>query len=349
MKVAIIGAGVSGCSIAYFLSKNGVQCRVFEQGLGAASGASGNLMGLYNPRFFADYNAEAKFYARAFLEGLDLFRSAGAAVRHSPVGALHLINTDQKQRRYAKMMDSWGWDERLMQMLSADQASDVAGIDVEYDCLYLPQSGMVSPHLLCRYYLDQSGADLIASHEVKDLATLLSDYDSVIVASGYSALQFKQTRHFPLSPVRGQVSYLSANDQLSPLKCVLCYGGYTTPQFDDMHVIGSTFDRGVSHADMKPSDHQDNLDKLYDAHLAKKGALDPCVTGGRAGVRVSAPGHMPIIGQADDRVYVSLAHGSHGLLSSLMGAQILAAQICGHAMPFNRDVLERLSPDRFSC
>jgi len=58
--VAIIGGGIIGCSIAYFLRKRGVQVMVFEKGAigGQASGAAAGLLAplgpLAGPGPFAD-------------------------------------------------------------------------------------------------------------------------------------------------------------------------------------------------------------------------------------------------------------------------------------------------------
>jgi tRNA 5-methylaminomethyl-2-thiouridine biosynthesis bifunctional protein len=73
-----------------------------------------------------------------------------------------------------------------------------------------------------------------------------------------------------------------------------------------------------------------------------------CVQSSRAAVRLAAAGHFPVIGQLEDRLYISAAHGSHGILSSLMGAQILAAQLCGGDAPVSDSVVQKLSPQRFS-
>ncbi len=348
MKIAIIGAGLAGCSTAYFLSAAGVECTVFDKAADIASGASGNIAGLYNPRFFAEYNAEAQFYAQAFLSTLDLFEQAGDQINYRPVGALHLMDGEQKKKRFPKMVQNWPWDERLMALVSAEQASDISGVRLEHDALYLPRSGMVSPRLLCAYYMKESGASFQPLLDVSNIDDISADYDAVILTSGYGISLFNQTQDFPIKPVRGQISRVQVDGALSGLKCVLCYGGYTTPVSEGCHIIGSTFDRGVDCCVVKDCDNADNLEKLYGAvPSVQNDAYD--VIDARASVRVAAQGHMPIIGKVEDGIYISAAHGSHGILSSLMGAKILTSQIRGGDMPLDDEVLSLLSPARFSC
>ena len=107
MKVAVIGAGLAGSACAYFLSRAGVSVHVYERSAGAASGASGNVYGLYNPRFFAEFSPQAQFYAYAFVQAKLLFEGLGDRIDYHPCGVLHVINSDQKNVRFAKMLKSW--------------------------------------------------------------------------------------------------------------------------------------------------------------------------------------------------------------------------------------------------
>ena len=349
MHISIIGGGIAGTACAYFLAQRGASCVIYDQGDDVATGASGNVRGLYNPRFFAAYDAEAQFYASAFQSALRVFEDLGDDIAYDPCGAVHLINTEQKQKRFAKMVESWPWGADDFQILSPEKTSEIMGLPCEYESLYLPRSGMVSPQAICRAYARESGATLKlgARVESKDLPGLLSDSDAVIFTCGMGALNFAPCADLPLRPMRGQVSLIDETPQTRALKTVVCYGGYMTPSFDGMHCVGSTFDRGVDRAAVKDGDHEEIIGKMQDHIKAFQAGSYPC-TQARAGVRVGAPGHFPVIGDLGQGMYISAAHGSHGILSSLMGAQILTAQIYGDAPPVAPEVIERLSPHRFS-
>ena len=58
MKAAIIGGGLAGCALAFSLKQAGVTPVVYESASRLAAGASGNSIGLYNPRFTAERVAE---------------------------------------------------------------------------------------------------------------------------------------------------------------------------------------------------------------------------------------------------------------------------------------------------
>ena len=67
---------------------------------------------------------------------------------------------------------------------------------------------------------------------------------------------------------------------------------------------------------------------------------------GRVGFRASAKDRLPIIGRYNG-VYLSVAHGSHGIISGLMAGAVLAAQLCGGPVPVPVTALEAMGPARF--
>ena len=70
MRVAIIGAGLAGTALAYVLKQGGAEPVIYEASGNIASGASGNDVGLYNPRFTAEQGPEQAFYSDAFFKAI---------------------------------------------------------------------------------------------------------------------------------------------------------------------------------------------------------------------------------------------------------------------------------------
>lgn len=347
MKIAIVGAGLAGLSAAYFLNQNGTHCSVFDFSAKIASGASGNDAGLYNPRFFASYDFEAEFYARSFELIVPFFERYADEIDHKKCGALHLINTDQKKKRYPKMCASWPWDEQDLKLVSVEEGAKISGASLDYDGLFLPRSGIVSPKKLCGLYQSLSGCDVQLGQNITDLDDLYDAFDVVILACAVQAKLLWRGFDLPLKPVRGQVTKIQSHAPMSDLKTVLCYGGYSTVGCGRFHVVGSSFDRGVGTSHVQDQDDLDNLEKLFTAVPSLR--HDYTKIDARASVRTTAPDHFPVIGRLDDRTFISTAHGSHGILSSFMGAQILSHMITGSDCPVRAGVIDRLDPYRFSA
>lgn len=342
MRVAIIGGGLAGCACAYVLKRAGMEPVIYEASDALASGASGNAVGLYNPRFAAQLDANAQFYSAAFFEALAVFEAVGAEIGWDSCGALHLITDEKKARRFSKMLECWGWDSADMQLLGASEASGVAGIEIAQDALYLPRSGTVSPKKICEVYA--RGVDVHFGEAITNPAVLRAD--SIILACGMGVRAFDACKDLPLRSVRGQVSYISVSDRSAALRCTLGYGGYIAPAKAGVHCLGSTFQPWLNHDEIIAQDDLDNLARLFEAVPSLAGDYE--VVDRRAGVRCASKDHFPVIGQVGENMYVSTAHGSHGILSSLMGAMVICDLITGRNNNELRDFLKVLSPARFT-
>ncbi|OHC82435.1 MAG: hypothetical protein A3J99_05695 [Sideroxydans sp. RIFOXYD2_FULL_59_7] len=131
------------------------------------------------------------------------------------------------------------------------------------------------------------------------------------------------------------------------MNAVLCAEGYCAPAQEGRHVAGATSSFDDEGTDIREADHAENLARIS-AHMpALQHALgDVQALSGRAGVRCSVPGAMPLVGEVEQGLYCSLAHGTRGLLTAGICAEIIAAQMCGQLPPLPQDLLKALSPLR---
>lgn len=338
--IAIIGAGLAGTSCAHILRQYGFKTILYDRAEKIASAASGNPIGIYNPRISALRSPESDFYASAFAlthRVLNNFED----IHHKACGAIHLINSEEKEKRFHKTSENWGWPDDHMRIVDAGEASDIAGVAIEYEALYLPNSGYVSPQKLCENYSDD--VEFRALQDITDLDQI--DSDIVILANGFAAKIFFE--HIPIDSVRGQISYAQQNDASAKVKTNICFGGYISAPSEGRHIIGSSFQRWLDHTDIIEQDHIDSIERLENYVPSLKGlsAYD-----GRAGLRSSSKDRFPIIGEMPDypRIFLSLAHGSHGIVSSLLGAHILADYLRGGPMCLSQKSLYALSLKRFA-
>ncbi len=331
-RVAIIGAGLAGTSCAYALKRRGIDVSIFDRD-GIARYASGNPIGLYNPRFSQFRSAESDFFSSGY---------AAMAALNQPAqrcGSLHLAGDADKEKRLRGMVQNWGWHSDHVSFLSADEASEKAGITIERDCLWLPDSGFIAPGDLCRFYAD--GVPVRAD-DYDPRA-----YDAVILANGIAAKDHPGLQDVPLHTVRGQISTLAAVQPVA-VQANICYGGYLSAQQPDGYVAGATFQQWRTDTDVTDEDHREIIDHLERDIPALAGAFR--VTGGRASLRCAAKDRFPIIGMVPESagLYVSTAHGSHGLISTLAGAEYLADLITGSPHSLSMTTAAALSPVRFA-
>ncbi len=362
-KIAIIGGGLAGTACAYVLKCAGVEPVIYEAGAEIAPGASGNPIGLYNPRLSAHRTPESDFYAHAFRLALETFSSLCHSERlalknldpsaralqddniidWNPCGALHLITDERKKKQLEQTIETWGWAEKDIQLLDAEQTSEIAGVELRHEAIYLPGSGYVSPKKLCERYAD--GVEVHFNTKIKSIADV--DADAVVLACGMGVRKFEETRELPLSPVRGQVTFVKATAESEKLRCALCYDGYVLPVKDGGHIIGATFQQGVRHSDIHEDDDRDNIAALAGVAPDVAKGLKP--GGSWASVRVTSKDHFPVIGRAHDcrDVYVSTAHSAHGIIGSLAGAHLIADMILERELSLPDEVVKKLNPVRF--
>ncbi|WP_280546258.1 bifunctional tRNA (5-methylaminomethyl-2-thiouridine)(34)-methyltransferase MnmD/FAD-dependent 5-carboxymethylaminomethyl-2-thiouridine(34) oxidoreductase MnmC [Halomonas sp. 11-S5] len=204
--------------------------------------------------------------------------------------------------------------------------------------------------------------------------------DQVVIANAALANRFAPTARLPLQPVRGQVSRLALPRGAPELERVICAGGYVSPALDGVLTFGASFAPRETDTGIREADHAANLAELtatlpaFVAALREAGArLDPCDLEGRAAVRAASPDKSPYAGPVPDAeawqsdyaalardatrvpdtpgrhhagLWISAAHGSRGLASAPLCAELLASRICDEPLPLEQPLVDHLHPGR---
>ena len=198
-----------------------------------------------------------------------------------------------------------------------------------------------------------------------------------VVATGAATTQLPLLSWLPLKSIRGQTTHLPASAETLALRAALCHEGYIAPARENLHCIGATFYLHDSDGTLRATDHRANLASLaaaLPAWRAQLEALDPAALDGRVGYRCASPDYLPLVGPVPDReaflqtyaplrrnarrvvaepgtylpgLYLTTAHGSRGLASAPLGAELLASQICREPLPLSRWLSRALAPARF--
>lgn len=199
----------------------------------------------------------------------------------------------------------------------------------------------------------------------------------VIVACGAATARVVGADWLRLQSIRGQTSQVPSRGGLAALKTVLCHEGYLPPARAGEHCLGATFDIEDPDIGLRDEDHTANLDQVRRAlpTLATDLAdMDVSALTGRVGFRCASPDYLPIVGPVPDAeafcddyaplrrnarqrvdrtgsylegLYISTGHGSRGLTSTPLSAELLAAQISGEAWPMPASLAQALAPARF--
>jgi tRNA 5-methylaminomethyl-2-thiouridine biosynthesis bifunctional protein len=355
----VIGGGIAGCAAAHSLAQRGIEVILIERAPKLAAAASGNPRGILHARFGAGDNPLHRFVLAAYCHALALLDEVVAvdgAVR-AECGLLQLAATDAEARRIGKF-SAQEWPAHLLQVVDAAKASELVGMNMVHGGLWFPGGGWVVPPQVCARLaehpcvvqrlgcevtaLERTGSGWCASGEGFTI-----EAEHVVVCCGHLAKNLSQFATFTLQPVRGQISEVPATATSEQMKCVLCAEGYCAPAVAGRHVVGATTTFDDAEVDVRESDHADNLSKLRGLmptlHQAL-GSLDTAQLTGRAGVRCSTSGAMPLVGEVEPGLYCSLAHGTRGLLTAGIAGEVVAAAICAQLPPLPQSLLKALAP-----
>jgi len=383
-SVAIIGAGLAGAQTAFALANKGMQVTVIDKNQ-VARGASGNQQGIVYCKLshtngaLSEFNLLAYLFACRFYQHHKLYESAG-----HQCGVLQLQDSPEQQQLVAKM---FAHSPELVQWVNKHDASALAGIPMDSSGLWFPQSGWFSPGRLCQKLLDQANTKVLEGTRVTSLSRpddqwiltgedkhTIGAYDAVVLACAYSAKEFSQCHLLSTKSIRGQISLIAATAQSKKLSTVLCGQGYITPSADFYHCAGATFNLDSDSKELSEDDHNLNLENAKALSNSLQGINHDDVNLGRVGFRCSTPDYLPLIGTLANEtemlkrfaryrqnsklpidefgsywpgLYANVGHGSKGLTSTPICAEIISDLISGEPLPLSQNLINRLHPARF--
>jgi tRNA 5-methylaminomethyl-2-thiouridine biosynthesis bifunctional protein len=340
------------------MAPRGWRVTLVDRASGPGSAASGNPAGIIYPKIAPPHLSAWHFQQQGYLWLLQQMRGLTDAWRET--GLLWLLSGNQA--REGDKLAGHPWEPDLVHRVSADEASDLAGVTIETDCLHFPQAGFLHPDALYRHWLAdarietrwQTGIARLERQEDLWLAhtaqgeTLTAD--AVILANALDARDF--IADLPVYAVRGQISLFPETPALFGLRKVLSYGGYLTPAFSGRHCMGASFVPHDEDTGLRLEDQHHNLE-LLQRFFPALGAATPDIATwqARASLRTQSRDYLPLVGQVADRpgLYLSVGHGSKGFSQAPLAAEILAAEINGEPFPVPLRTLKSLQPGRFAA
>lgn len=394
----IIGAGLAGCASAASLAARGWRVTLIEQHDRIAQEASGNAQGVLYLKLSAHHTALSRFvltgfgYTRRLLAAHSAEQSTQPALDDndwSSCGVLQLAFNDKEQQRQAELAAHF--PETLLHPVNAEQASQLAGIELDKGGLFFPEAGWVNPPALCQLLIQHPLITLKTSQQavtltqhdqewqVHDADSLIASAPVVVLCNAAHVAQFSQTEHLQLKPIRGQTTQLPANSQ-QPIHCVISAKGYISPARHNQHTIGASFNFSETSPAPTLAEHRSNLELLNQLSPAFKrqfatDSLDLTLLKGHAAFRSTSNDYLPIVGPVahhaafmdtyaelrqnaraplqhtcpwQQGLYVNTGHGTRGLISTPLAAELLAAWLCAEPLPVPVELAQACHPNRFA-
>ena len=384
-RAVVLGTGLAGASAAYSLAIRGWHVTVIDRQPSIAAETSGNAQGVLYLKLSSFFTPLTQFvlsgfgYTRRLLEHLD--KNAW-----QNCGVLQIPANENDKVRHKQLTESF--DSSLLTLIDADEATRVSGVTLTKGGLYFPEAGWVNPPALCQWLLEHPNIKCLMSTEITALKkdgdiwqlfagnSLVEQTEQLVLANAQSVNELLPLK-LAVKPIRGQITELAATQQSLSLQTVLCEQGYVAPAFEGEHTLGATFRFKTADLSVNEIEHQENLTLLRDISedLYHRLNADQAPIKGRAGFRCTSPDYLPVVGPVSDYdtfrdlynvlgkdsrqrpdlpcpwlkgLFVSVAHGSRGLISAPLCGEILAAWMNDEPLPVADELAQACHPNRFA-
>ena len=361
--VAIVGAGITGLSVAFELLSRGQRRIVILDREGVAAGASGVQPGGVRQQWSSRASC---LLAR---ESLDAYRGIGERLQSTarlvfePCGYMFLAHSDARLQRLAADVEIQNRVGIPSQILSADQAgAQVADLrtDTVVGAAWCSEDGYFDrPQAVVAAYgatAERLGAAIVI-REVSKLEPAgggwrivltggcSMDAGTVVVATGYAAPALLEPLGIGL-PIVSEPRYLSLSEPirerlLEPL-VVSAERSFAAKQLADGRVLASyTAARGDPGA-CAPAWRQAIRERIEELLPRLEYVSFPILVEGHYD---TTPDHQPIVGELFDGLWLAAGFSGHGFMLAPAVARRLAAAIDRERID---DLLDGFSPARLA-
>ncbi len=312
MKIAVIGAGLSGIALCYYLQQtSGVQVTLFDKE-GIAAGASGAASGLMHP-YVGEELRRSQRADEAFAASKDLLEVAS---QHSgetiaDFSGIERVAQNPDQLRILK--------EHIIRY------GDISHLGGPSFLMHMGATVNTTGYLQALWRVCEAMGAKFQKQEIANLEDL-TGFDQRVVASGVGIFTFVEFSQFRLSTARGQSLITRWPVDIPYLERSRVGKGYLASSFQkDRICMGATFEKGsFSSVPDREAAIRDLGVKMH--ALMPELTLDPIEV--KAGVRVSSRGHyFPLIGNVKPGLWVMVGLGSRGLLYHALFSRMLCKAI----------------------
>ncbi len=321
--VTVIGAGISGCTVAAALKKRGFEVTVIDRHSHAGAEASGNPEGIVYPKLSPRDDLLPRVNLAAIQFASDYYQPYWDGGLGRQCGVLVVPENDRARRDFKLISQRYADHREMVQTIAHKQLEELCGVPLKAEsALYFPKLGWLPPQLICEQLLKLNNIPLIKadiqSLEYSEQQNRWQLYDksrqlvlegknnseSLIIASAVDCKGFSQTAYLPLNKIRGQITQLPCTVESRKMKMVVCGECYVTPAENGLHGCGATYNKDLFTTELRDIDHQTNLEQIAatDEGLAAVLGNPPKENlTGRANFRCTTSDYLPIAGPVPDR------------------------------------------------
>lgn len=343
--VIVIGGGVIGCAVAYFLRKRRVGVMVIERGEPGeqASGAAAGLLAPLGPLSGTGPLADLLLSGFARFPALvaELEEATGQRLDYARTGSLRVVCSAKRVAHLRKRWESWQPLGLRMRWLSREEACQHEPLLVQDVCaaVHAPEEAQVEARAVTRAFAQaasQLGARIVTQQEVVGLhtqgakvtgvqtsqGTTVACGAVVLAAGAWTGICSAWLRTpLPVQPLYGQL--LSYTQTSPPLRSII-FGErmYLIPRGQRIIVGATREERGF---DLSITGEGTARLKASASRLIPQLATSP-IEATWTGLRPKTPDTRPILGLHPfwENVLIASGHNSVGIMLSGITGETMA-------------------------
>lgn len=357
IEVLIIGAGLAGAALAEACRRYGLSHQVLEQSPHAACAASGNRFAVLFPNLQAEFSPLSQFFYHAYQYAQALYQGFPQHIEQHWPGLWQWAFDDrqtirqEKIKRYLQKLHNVSWHSNA-------EAAEQLGFAVPYSGLFWHGGGFVAPKTVAAALLHgspQAFSVAIKHIERKEnfwrVETDTEHYQAqwLLIATGADTFTLQPflpiLSALPWQIYRGQLTYLALKQALPWPQPVLCFQGYALLASPWELMVGSTYQPTRDFKALRPEDTQKNLAAA--AFLPWLNTVNAQILSGRVAYRLTTKDRLPLLGEVSPGLYLSLGHGSRGLITAPLAAEMLIRDLIQMPPLLSPEQIKLLNAKRF--
>src|SRR5437879_1570707 len=363
--VVIVGAGVMGCSLAFYLSRSGRRVVVIDRGRigqGATAACAGGIRAQFSTEINIRMGMEAKRLLARFVE------ETGQTADFRRVGYLFLLTTDDERARFHEALQvqrSCGLDD-VVELEPTEVRAIVPGLETDdlSGATFCPSDGLAGPNEVTYGFANAARRQGAVIHEdtpieaflmsggtvtgVRTAVGEIASPETVICAGPWSApVGTMLGLQLPIVPSRRQVFVtqpFSGIRRSSPMTIDFHTSFYFHPEGE-----GVLF--GMSDPATPPGDDTSVDWSFLDSITAVAQRrwpplLEARVKSAWAGLYENTPDFQPLVGPLQPGLWIAAGFSGHGFMMAPVIGRWVASWMTGGASIGD---LAAFAPDRFDA
>ncbi len=321
-QVVVVGAGLAGTATARAHAEKGIPATLVDRGEGIAANTSAIPAAVLHPRLSPAAGIESRYRVHAFLfASLRCRARAGATA----TGVLQVSGPKAGAERLRRIAATT--PRAIAQYLLPAAAAQRAGLPIRSPGLFFPAALSISG--------DALAADLARHPGIEVAASLPRNGLPVVHATGAERETLAAFEFLEVTALAGQLDRFACP---MPPRLPIVGDGVIVPAPASVWV-GATYEYRPWHTLRASAANAQRYRRRF--------GRPPSTSLERfRGVRAVASDRVAVVGRDQD-AWFNLGHGSHGTISAIFGAEIVASALNGEVGPAAADILALLAPGRF--